>query len=117
MTQIIEHWPSQDSLRHTETARGRMETVSRARELAHFVHMTQIDSSAEPTTDAISYTRIIDGCIANDQATLADIWKAGLPLEALPSLAMQGSIGFSKCRRNVGRNRLLILERLTVRMS
>ncbi len=51
---------------------------------------------------------IIDGCISNDQAMRAEIWKAGLPLEALRSLAMQGSIALArqllapiKKRRNV----------------
>ena len=37
--------------------------------------------------------RIIDVCLANDRAMWAEIWKAGLPLEALRSLAMQASIG------------------------
>jgi hypothetical protein len=56
-------------------------------------HHTECDGHNE---DVTVISRLIDGCIANDQAMRADIWKAGLPLEALRSLAMQGSIEFVK---------------------
>jgi hypothetical protein len=37
---------------------------------------------------------IIDVCIANDPVIPAGVWKSGFPLEALRSLAVQGSIGY-----------------------